>query len=704
MKAYKVIIQIIIFFLLAQSLIMARPLVAKESLKNKQPASRTTYYLSTVSGNDNNDGLSPSTPFGSFEYTFEVMHDGEDTLVYLDGSHYYISPTGSDRNDGTSEQSPIGTFKQAWTLMSPGDTLVLMDGTYNQEIRPLVEGDNQRYIYIKAQHDGQAIIDGEGQRIPINIGHWSAQEYIVFDGLVAKNGTIGTVVLEEQAHHIIVRRVSAYDANVDGNGRIILVGQSTHDNLLVDCVAMGTGRKAISLYKASGNITIRRCLASSEDWDGRDWPQDAWPWTENIDLYETQNSVIENSISYGQVARYGVTIRAKDGTSWPADNNQILGTMSVFAASDVSTNPPTIRDDWDNRPGGGSVVNPYVPHYRVGFMFLGGNPAIGTANNNVFRDVFSYGNASYGFYLSREEDSFNSDPENLTIDHATFTGNTRQETYLENTSPTYDSGELGTDMRMEDVEEIIARGGSISNSRIDKIYHEAYWSDPELAQDYYTDMTGEGARLDNRYVDGVLTNKPLWPWPMDSRVEAERGFNVTEKMAQFFDEAGIEVNTGGGGGQSTSLQGQVSYQFDVPQVPNWTYPLSLTFVGNGQIQTYEVEADETGRFTLLNMTPGEYQVGVKSYHSLNIVDSVTIISGSNSHDFGELIEGDVNNDNVVSIVDFSISATTFGLCEGAADYDQRTDFNGDNCVLLIDFSLLSSNFGQQGDELLHSPF
>jgi hypothetical protein len=104
------------------------------------------------------------------------------------------------------------------------------------------------------------------------------------------------------------------------------------------------------------------------------------------------------------------------------------------------------------------------------------------------------------------------------------------------------------------------------------------------------------------------------------------------------------------------------------------------------------------------MTPGEYKISVKSYHSLNMVDSVSIISGSNVHDFGELREGDVNNDNIVSIVDFSISATTFGLCEGAADYDERADLNGDNCVVLIDFSLLSSNFGQEGDELALSPF
>ena len=42
-----------------------------------------------------------------------------------------------------------------------------------------------------------------------------------------------------------------------------------------------------------------------------------------------------------------------------------------------------------------------------------------------------------------------------------------------------------------------------------------------------TSYQGEGARLTYRYVDGVLTNQPLWPWPMESRGAAEMGLSIT---------------------------------------------------------------------------------------------------------------------------------------------------------------------------------
>ena len=45
--------------------------------------------------------------------------------------------------------------------------------------------------------------------------------------------------------------------------------------------------------------------------------------------------------------------------------------------------------------------------------------------------------------------------------------------------------------------------------------------------------TGTGARLRNRYVDGVLTSTPLWPWPMEGRGSIEMGYSITELLAPF---------------------------------------------------------------------------------------------------------------------------------------------------------------------------
>ncbi len=36
-----------------------------------------------------------------------------------------------------------------------------------------------------------------------------------------------------------------------------------------------------------------------------------------------------------------------------------------------------------------------------------------------------------------------------------------------------------------------------------------------------------GANILYEYQDGVLTNQPLWPWPMENRIMAEKGISVT---------------------------------------------------------------------------------------------------------------------------------------------------------------------------------
>jgi hypothetical protein len=58
--------------------------------------------------------------------------------------------------------------------------------------------------------------------------------------------------------------------------------------------------------------------------------------------------------------------------------------------------------------------------------------------------------------------------------------------------------------------------------------------------------------------------------------------------------------------------------------------------------------------------------------------------------------GDVNNDNLVDVTDFTLLRATFG--KGCADggYDGRADFTGDCLVDITDFTLQRGNFGQSG--------
>jgi hypothetical protein len=87
---------------------------------------------------------------------------------------------------------------------------------------------------------------------------------------------------------------------------------------------------------------------------------------------------------------------------------------------------------------------------------------------------------------------------------------------------------------------------------------------------------------------------------------------------------------------------------------------------------------------------------IKGTHTLQNLVPVSLVPGDNPVNVGVLLEGDVNDDNCVNILDFSILASTFGKCEGDSEFYAIPDLNQDGCVTILDFSLIMSNFGQCG--------
>jgi hypothetical protein len=103
-----------------------------------------------------------------------------------------------------------------------------------------------------------------------------------------------------------------------------------------------------------------------------------------------------------------------------------------------------------------------------------------------------------------------------------------------------------------------------------------------------------------------------------------------------------------------------------------------------------------GIFTLSSIAPASYTVRIKHAQSLAVTQSVTLIAGANAVTFPPLRMGDVNDDNAVTLPDFSILASSFNRSNGQNGYDARADLNGDGSVSLTDFSLLAGNFNQVG--------
>ncbi len=402
---------------------------------------------------------------------------------------------------------PWETFNHAWQYLYPGDTLILLDGVYNQSINPNVRDGSPGYpITVKALHDGKAIIDGQNARVTVSFGYepngWWAGSYFVIEGVVARNSSES--VYEIDANHVTLRRVSGYNANKNDNVHVYVI-QGNY-NLIEDCVAAGIGRKMIVVY-ASQDIygqhnTIRRCFTSYRNWDGRNFT-DEWPWNENYEAYSADYTTFENDIAYGYFANAGFSLLAQGG----GDNNtgnKILGSIAIMGGLDFEDNPIHWGDIRPQPSVESNIKNVYEPCHRTGIFMGHGSTSI--IQNNLIQDVFSWGNASLGLCVAEDPQMINNVVNRVTIYHNGLD------------LPVYNNS---IDMRAEDLS-----GLSITNSRIDVIKSSGQ------------SFTGEGARLQNRYINGVLKDgsdgtpaQPLWPWPMEQRIRDEMGISVTNLIA-----------------------------------------------------------------------------------------------------------------------------------------------------------------------------
>lgn len=437
------------------------------------------------------------------------------------GTTYYLSPSGDDGNSGASEAEAWATFDRAWQDIYPGDTLILLDGVYYQSLNPNKRnGEPGNPITIRAKNDGQAVIDGEYQRIPVKVGDtWPGPigNYFVIEGIVARNSS-RSVYQIWSGHYNVFRRVSGYNANTDENAHVFDI--LADYNLIEDSVASGTGRKMIMIYKGNNNI-IRRCFADWREWDGREWC-DAWPWGDNIQVYSGNNNIIENSIGYGPVPLWSIAIQAPDASPGnEAIGNKVLGSIAIRAGMNADGTPK----EWgDTRPQPTSCTamrDFNWPGQRAGFQLFGD----GELRDNLFQDVFAWGSAGLGLTTIPGSGYHPSNASNQ-VNRATIVNNG-----LDNPCGPYPcqyGGEYTDALQRE-----LNVFDSVENSYIEEIFVD--WPNYPDGERNMTSMNGEGARLTHRYVDGVSTDEPLWPWPMEDRIQAELGISVTGEMQALIE-------------------------------------------------------------------------------------------------------------------------------------------------------------------------
>ncbi|MBI3945079.1 MAG: hypothetical protein HY321_04115 [Armatimonadetes bacterium] len=397
---------------------------------------------------------------------------------------YYASPAGG--GDGLRADSPF-RIADFWGVAKPGDTLLLLDGTYRGRdamINPPnnLNGEPGNPITVKALHDGQVEIDGEGANTPVAL---TRNNHFVLEGFNA-HGSMQSVVILWYSSHNIIRRVCGWDA-FDGNVNIFGARHGEH-NLFEDCAGWGIARKVFSNSQQGNHTTFRRCWGR---WEGSHC---TGPKLVFALSYNSYHALAENCIG-----------------TWNA-----IGMRESYDLQDASGKPLTGRSA------------AHYDHYEVRMpsgIFSHDAP---DGDNSRVANARLFGCIAY----LRKGERFHSSykwwigPYNLSLPGIALTDclsiiepggwDTIRNTQLgDPREPGLNTAENLTLIGGKDVQihpEWKTRGILVSRDGSELTANGKHILDPSL------NGSKGGATIMKRYVDGKLTDEDLWPWPMNQRI------------------------------------------------------------------------------------------------------------------------------------------------------------------------------------------
>ena len=154
-----------------------------------------------------------------------------------------------------------------------------------------------------------------------------------------------------------------------------------------------------------------------------------------------------------------------------------------------------------------------------------------------------------------------------------------------------------------------------------------------------------------------------------------------------------------------TLKGQVNFigRGD-PGTDRWVEPFVVRFFDNAtklekSWSPINATTNNTGVFTITEVVAGTYDIGIKNWTCLSEkVTNVTLNVGALTVvNFGQIREGDVDGNDAVTGMDFSLLTGAFGSTPASPNWNANCDFDRNNAISGMDFSLLTGNFGKTGD-------
>ncbi len=420
----------------------------------------------------------------STHWTAVVTVSALASLCQAHAATYYGSPDG--QGDGSSRGEPF-LVARFWEGAKPGDTLVLLDGTYggaDSMVSPPkgLCGREGAPITVRALNDGRVTIDGKGAARPVALYY---NDWFVVERLNAHSSSASVVNLS-RSNHCAVRRVCGWDA-ADGNTNVFAAHYGEH-NLFEDCAGWGIARKTYSCSQGGNYTTFRRCFGC---WEGSHAVGPKMAFTL---FYNSHHITAENCIATwdGRLMQESHTVLGYDGkpfTKW-SDGSGKARHLTNF----VVDQPYGCfgMDRIDSGPTKGPAVYGCIA-YRLKTQRVVSIPGL------------------FFMRCMQPHDGWFEDCAAIVEEGA------------EDVRPFHITNADGRDLTAVGGPEPLVRDGKIENILTAQGDEErTAWTrmlQPEPPED--------GAHIYYRYENGKLTDRPLWPWPMNERIKELTGLDVT---------------------------------------------------------------------------------------------------------------------------------------------------------------------------------
>jgi len=441
-----------------------------------------------------------------------------DADAAVPGRTFWISSDGDDLADG-SEATPWDSFSHAIAQLAPGDTLLVKAGSVFSRLSydclnnscdgaPCPSGERGRPITIRAETPRAVELSNLEEGIIIR-----QCSHVVIDGFEAHqrdemNDAFATIALILDSDHIVLRNSLFHTLNRWVNGHVVFITGSQHV-LFEDSEIYDYHRGAVIIGE-SEHVTARRIYINGRDTPDLPAPAFTCCCPEGADYGMWVNGsfdvTLENVVVERTCAPFTV-IGSNDGimSDRSATATKILGSVALNSRSSGFVGD-TYCEDRDpcpalHRVSDLEIVNAVSINSHDGFV-------MDAVRDALIRNVTAID--------SRDDDfDFGVSTANAVVDDASFL-----------VLNALDTGTVGKGYEIENqAEGMILSSNSFGNETdFDPMFPatDHGTADPMLGGCYVyipdgSPMRGAGAggedigaRIVNRYVDGVITAEPLW--------------------------------------------------------------------------------------------------------------------------------------------------------------------------------------------------